>query len=93
MAMTRLQEQIIDALANDFESIEQIRQMLDQPLTNAQIEAALWELIRETFVTCYEPIQTELKSVAHPERQRLGDYWFALTKTGEQSLIELETSA
>jgi len=88
--LTALQEQIIDALANDYEDLKQIREMLNVP--ESDIQSALWQLICEEYIACYQPTKTALKPVAHPDRQRLDEYWFALTPKGEQLLIALETT-
>jgi hypothetical protein len=88
--LTTLHEQIIDALANDYEDLQQIRGMLNAP--ESTIKSALWQLICEGYVACYQPTKTELKPVAHPDRQQLDNYWFALTPKGEQLLIGLETT-
>ncbi len=88
--LTELQEQIIDALANDYESLEQISEMIDSSVTLSQIKTALWALIQEEYVACYAPTKTEMKPVTHPERRRLGASWFALTPKGEQILSALE---
>jgi hypothetical protein len=88
--LTTLHEQIIDALANDYEDLQQIRGMLNAP--ESTIKSALWQLICGEYVACYQPTKTELKPVAHPDRQQLDNYWFALTPKGEQLLIGLETT-
>ncbi len=90
--LTTLQEQIIDALANDYEDLKQIRGMLEQAVPESEIKSTLWQLIREEYIACYQPTKTELKPVAHPNRQRLDEYWFALTPKGEQLLTVLETT-
>ncbi len=82
--LTTLQEQIIDALANDYEDIEQLRGMLDQPTPDEELKSALSALIKEGYVACYQPTKTEMKPVAHPDCQQLDDYWFGLTDKGEQ---------
>ena len=89
--LTKLEEQIIDALANDYENLEQIRNMLDQPIPDSKIKTTLWTLIQEGYIACYAPTKMTMKIVAHPERQHLDDYWYALTNRGEQLLITLET--
>ncbi|MDW8141712.1 MAG: hypothetical protein RMJ90_05465 [Candidatus Bipolaricaulota bacterium] len=88
--LTRLQEKIIDALANDYEDLQQIQEMLDHPTHTDEITSALWALIGEGYVVCYRPTKTEMKPVTHPDRQRLDHYWFALTKRGEEILQALE---
>lgn len=88
--LTILQEQIIDALANDYEDLKQIRGMLDAP--ESQIKSAIWTLIEEGYVACYQPTKTEMKTVDHPDRQGLDEYWFALTERGQQLLQTLESS-
>lgn len=84
--LTALQEEIIDVLANDYENLQQIQGMLDHPVPIDEIESALWALIEEGYVACYQPTKTEMKPVAHPNRQQLDIYWFALTEKGEQIL-------
>ncbi len=88
--LTILQEQIIDALANDYEDLKQIRGMLDAP--ESRIKSAIWTLIEEGYVACYQPTKTKMKTVDHPDRPALDEYWFALTPKGEQLLIALETT-
>lgn len=88
--LTELQEQIIDVLANDYESLEQISGMIDSSVPLSQIETDLWTLIQEGYVACYAPTKTEMKRVTHPERRKLGGYWFALTRKGERLLSALE---
>lgn len=90
--LTALQEQIVDALANDYESLEQIREMLDQPTPNDEIKSALWGLIEEGYVACYSPQKAGMDPVAHPDRQQLDSYWFGLTKQGERMLETLEVN-
>ena len=88
--LTELQERIIDALANDYESLEQISEMIDSSVKVSLLKTALWALIQAGDVACYAPTKTEMKSVAPPERRKLGAYWFALTQKGEQILSALE---
>lgn len=88
--LTKLQEQIIDALANDYESLVQIREMLEHSVAEAQIENTLWTLIQDGYVACYGPTPAEMRIVPQPKRQKLADYWFALTKSGTQLLAALE---
>lgn len=88
--LAELQEQIIDALANDYESLEQISEILDSSVKLSQTKTALWTLIQEGYVACYVPTKTEMKPVAYPERRKLGAYWFALTQGGERLLSALE---
>lgn len=87
--LTTLQEEIIDALANDYEDLQQIQGMLDHPVPIDEIKSALWTLIEEGYVTCYQPTKREMKAVGQPERQQLDIYWFALTQRGEQVLQAL----
>ena len=88
--LTELQEQIIDVLANDYESLEQISGMIDSSVPLSQIETDLWTLIQERYVACYAPTKTKMKLVTHPERRELGSYWFALARKGERLLSALE---
>ncbi len=88
--LTELQECIIDVLANDYESLEQISEMVGPSITLSQVKATLWTLIQETYVACYAPTKTEMESVIYPEHQKLGTYWFTLTKKGEQLLSDFE---
>jgi hypothetical protein len=88
--LTELQGQIIDVLANDYESLEQISGMIDSSVPLSQVKTALWTLIQEEHVACYAPTKTEMKLVTHPERRKLGGYWFALTSKGERLLSVLE---
>ncbi len=67
--LTTLQEQIIDALANNYEDVEQLRGMLDQPTPDEELQSALWALLKEGYVACDHP--TEMKPVAHPDCQQL----------------------
>jgi hypothetical protein len=87
--LTALQEEIMDALANDYEDLQQIQGMLSQAVPTDEIKSALWVLIEEGYVACYQPTKTEMKFVAHADRQRLDGYWFALTERGEQILHTL----
>lgn len=88
--LTALQEEIIDTLANDYEDLQQIQGMLDHPVPVDQLTSALWGLVEEGYIACYQPTKTEMKLVAQPDRQGLNSYWFALTKRGEQLLQTLE---
>jgi len=88
--LTELQEQIIDVLANDYESLEQISGMIGSSVPLSHIEADLWTLIQEEHVAGYAPTKTKMKRVTHPERRKLGGYWFALTSKGERLLSALE---
>ena len=88
--LTELQERIIDALANDYESLEQISEMIDSSVKLSLLKTALWALIQEGYVACYAPTKTEMKSGAPPERRQVGAYWFTLTHKGEQILSALE---
>ncbi|MBI3801976.1 MAG: hypothetical protein HY268_34035 [Deltaproteobacteria bacterium] len=91
--LTELQEQIIDALANDYESLEQISEILDSSGKLSQVKTALWTLIQEGYVACYVSTKMEMKPAAYPERRKLDAYWFALTQGGEQLLSVLNQEA
>jgi hypothetical protein len=86
----KLQEWIIDALANDYENLDLIGKMIDSSITSNQIETVLWTLIQEGYVACHAPTKTEMKPVAHPEYGKLDTYWFALTQKGKRLLSALE---
>jgi len=88
--LTVLEKEIVDALANDYENLAQIREMVNLSEMNALMTSALWSLIQEKYVLCYltTPTKTEMEAVAQPERESLHDYWFALTKKGEQLLTK-----
>lgn len=88
--LTELQTQIIDALANDFEDVERICEMVELDADRREIEAALWGLIEEGIVACYTPTKVEMRHVDTPDRPKLSAYWFALTEKGEQLLTALE---
>jgi len=92
-SLTELQEQSIDILANDYESLEQIREILDSSVKLNQVKTALWPLIQEGYVACYVPTKAEMELVAYPERRKLDAYWFALTQGGKRLLSALEAEA
>jgi hypothetical protein len=88
--LAKLEEEIIDALANDYESLDQLRDMLSRPIPDNELKEALWTLTQEGYISCHRPTKTEMKSVIHPDRQHLSDYWYALTDTGEGLLGTIE---
>ena len=88
--LTKLQEQIVDALADDYEDMEQIRNLIGVRATDRQIQEALWALLAEGYVAGYSSTKTAMKRITRPERPQLGSYWFALTKKGEQLFSALQ---
>jgi hypothetical protein len=91
--LSLLQQEIIDCLANDYEDLKQIHQMLDRSVSQAEIREALWGLIQGGYVACFEPSQTAMVPVPKPDLQRLDAYWFALSELGEKALAELEAAS
>jgi hypothetical protein len=90
--LTDLKREIIDALANDYESLEQLHTLLDRPISQARLEKAVWDLIQDGYIACFTAAKTELTPVADPQRSRLSTYWFSLTEKGKELLSMLETS-
>ncbi len=88
--LAKLEEEIIDALANDYEGLNQLRDMLGQPIADNELKEALWTLIQEGYISCHRPTKTEMEAVIHPDCRHLSDYWYALTDTGEGLLGTIE---
>ena len=87
--LTKHQKRIIDALANDYENIEQVRELIGSDISSERLNDDLWTLIQEGYVACFSSTATAMQPVRHPQRQGLNAYWFALTKRGEQLLSSL----
>jgi hypothetical protein len=84
--MIQLEKEIIDALANDYENLDQMHQIMNQSRKNTSIVDTLWSLIQEGYIACFLPVAAEMRLITQPERSLLSDYWLALTEKGEQLL-------
>jgi hypothetical protein len=82
----RLKHEILELLANDYEDLDQLSDLLGQAVPPERLEEALRELIREGLVGCFRPSKTELRPVRTPDLSKLHTYWFALTEEGERRL-------
>lgn len=89
--LTELQAEILDALANDFEDIQRIYEMIGSMATRGEVESALWRLVEKGLVACYAPGKTRMDLVHRPVRRLLDTYWFALSEEGERFLAALES--
>lgn len=87
--LTKHQKSIIDALANDYENIKHVRELISSDLNSEHLTDGLWTLIQEGYVGCFSSTSTTMQPVRRPQRQNLNAYWFALTKRGEQLLSSL----
>ena len=83
------QAQIVDALADDYESLDQIRELVNVSVSPETLERELWRLVKLGFVSCHAPSATGLKRVPQPQRERLHAYWFALTAKGGRQLASM----
>ena len=87
--LTKHQRDILDALANDYENIRHIRELIGFDISSKRLNDDLWTLIQEGYVGCFSSTAATMEPVRHPQRQGLNSYWFALTKLGEQLLSSL----
>ncbi len=80
-----LKHEVLEVLANDYEDLEQLRDLLGK-VPSQRLREALWELIQEGLVECLRPSRTALHPVSNPNPSELATYWFALTEEGERRL-------
>jgi hypothetical protein len=86
MRLTKDQIEILDCLQDDYESVEQLRHMLEGRFTDRDIIKHLQALIEAGYVKCYEPTPTTLVHVLKCEPSRMRTYWFDLTDQGRAAI-------
>jgi hypothetical protein len=89
LKLTDVQMLILDHLQDDYENIKQLWTMIGREggYSIGEFKAALKNLVKDGYVRCYEPTDTELVEVKEPDPDRVEEYWFGLSEKGE---VEVE---
>ncbi len=96
-ALTLLQLDLLDCLADGYEDLEQIVKLMDYKrahgnkqadYTKAELYENLEFLIREGYVRFYEPKGTSLVEGKALDNQKLDWYYFELTEKGKRTRRE-----
>lgn len=88
LKLTDVQMTVLDHLQDDYEDIEQLWTMIggEAGCSIGEFKEIMKGLVKDGYVRCYEPTDTELVKVNEPYLDRIDEYWFDLSEKGEAEM-------